>query len=47
LKTPNPDPWITILAGVKREGTAVTILDYSTMHGAKDRAKIAHLNTAP
>ena len=43
MKTPNPDPWITILAGSKVDGTAITVRDYSTLHGATDRPKIAGL----
>lgn len=43
MKTPNPDPWITILAGAKADGTAITVRDYSNMHSAKDRTKIADL----
>ena len=43
MVTPNPDPWITILAGSKTDGTAITVRDYSTMHGGKDRVKIADL----
>lgn len=40
---PNPDPWITIVAGSKSLGTAITVRDYSDMHAAKDRTKIAGL----
>lgn len=43
MKTPNPDPWITILAGSRVDGTAITVRDYSSLHGAKDRPKIAGL----
>ena len=43
MKSPNPDPWITILAGSKPDGTAITVRDYSTLHGATDRSKIAGL----
>lgn len=41
--TPNPDPWVTILAGSKSAGTAITVRDYADMHYAKDRSKIAGL----
>jgi len=39
----NPDPWITILAGSKKDNTAITVRDYSDMICAKDRARIAKL----
>lgn len=43
LKTINPDPWATILAGSESEGSGVTIRDYSNLYAARDRAKIASL----
>lgn len=43
MKTTNPDPWVTLLAGSKSGGTAVTVHDYSNLHAAKDRAKIADM----
>lgn len=41
MKAPNPDPWITILAGSKAEGTHVTVRDYYALHAAKNGPKIA------
>lgn len=41
--TPNPDPWITILAGSRSAGTAMTVRDYADWHAARDRGKIAGL----
>jgi hypothetical protein len=43
VKGHNPDPWLTILAGSKKDGTATTVRDYSGMIRAKDRALIAKL----
>lgn len=43
MKGSNPDPWITILAGSKKDGTAITVRDYSGMIRARDRAAIAKL----
>lgn len=39
----NSDPWITILAGSKKDKTAVTVADYAKMVRARDRALIAKL----
>jgi hypothetical protein len=39
----NPDPWATILAGSKKDNTAITVRDYSNMIRTKDRAGIAKL----
>jgi hypothetical protein len=43
VKGTNPDPWITILAGSKKSGTAITVRKYSEMIRARDRAGIAKL----
>lgn len=43
MKTLNPDPWTTILAGSRAAGTAITVRDYSALHAAKDRRGIADL----
>ncbi len=40
---PNPDPWITILAGSKAGHTAITVRDYSGMHTAQKQKDIAGL----
>jgi hypothetical protein len=39
----NPDPWITVLAGSKRDNTAITVADYAKLVRARDRARIAKL----
>src|SRR3989442_130308 len=43
VKGNHPDPWITILAGSKKDNTAITVADYSKMIRAKDRTLIAKL----
>jgi hypothetical protein len=40
---PNPDQWITILAGSNSAATASTVQDDANMHAAKDGIKIAGL----
>ncbi len=39
----SPDPWATILAGSKKNNTAITVRNYAHMIGTKDRAGIADL----
>jgi hypothetical protein len=43
LNTPADDPWSTILAGSKKQGTAITIRNYAGMLRAKDQAGISQL----
>lgn len=43
METFDPDPWVTVLAGSEWDGSAVTVRDYSNLHAAKGRAKIANM----
>ncbi len=43
MKILNPDPWATVLAGSKAEGTAITVKDYARLHGARDGRRIADM----
>ena len=43
MKSFDPDPWATILAGSKADGTAITAKDYAKLHAARDRQKIVQM----
>ncbi len=43
MKALETDPWRTVLAGARWDGTAITVRNYADMVGRKDRAGIARL----
>lgn len=43
MKTLDPNPWATVLAGSTAEGTAITVKGYSNLHAARDRQRIAEM----